>query len=145
MLMICKAGHLDHGLTMEQLRWVLETFGDRSEFFIETVEMPENLGTLPCALYGPLMGDEPITDEQVHLRVRLGREWPSRMVERPVRGTRKVTIIAGPHAGLPCVLYTIYGGPPAPREVDDPDLPEADREEAKAFWSEHALAFDPGA
>lgn len=143
MLTICKDSHLDHGLTMDQLRWVLETFGDREGFFIETVELPEDLGTLSCGLYGPLMGDEPVnrgTHPSLALEPREGRSWPSRLIDAPLRQTRTVTVIAGPHGDLGCVLYTVYGGPAAPQEENDPNLPAEKHPASRDFWKDHALA-----
>jgi hypothetical protein len=42
-------------------------------------------------------------------------------------------------------LITVYPGGPAPKEIHDPSLSEADRPEAEAFWTAHALiAPEPG-
>lgn len=89
--------HVDHDLTAEQLRYLLDHFADRNSFFLETIELPEQLGTVPCGLWGPIMGDSPISDAEVHHARRGTREWTSRLVDRPMRPTRKVTVIAGPH------------------------------------------------
>ena len=130
--------HTDHALTDAQIAYLFQRFADRSGFFIETVELPEELGTIPCGLYGPLKGDAPIGDAETFRQQRGARQWQSRMIDRPLRPTRKVTVIAGPHDGLPCVLYTAYGGPAAPQEPDDPGC--KDVEAARAFWRTHALA-----
>jgi hypothetical protein len=160
------ASHVDHGLTEGQLRYLLDRFADRSAFFLETIELPEDLGTVPCGLYGPLMGDAPIGEADVSYVPRGTRAWTSRLVERPTRPTRKVTVIAGPHgepcpqcttsawnilhrAACPtcggvgevkhaCVLYTAFGGPASPQEPGDPDC--KDPEASAAFWRTHALA-----
>jgi hypothetical protein len=145
--------HLDHGLTTYQIDFLLATFADRREFFIETVELPSALGTVPCGLYGPVMGDAAISDIDVYLAKRGAREHDSRLVDRETRLTNKVTVIAGPHAALPCVLFTAFGGPKAPREVGEIEaqiatLPEmmklsklrAELVESKVFWGTHALA-----
>lgn len=62
--------------------------------------------------------------------------------DRPSRQTRLLTVIAGPHEGDGCVLYTAHGGPAAPREPWDPSLNDdaAALEESRAFWSVHALS-----
>lgn len=130
--------HVDHGLTPEQLAWLLERYADRGEFFIDTAELPEHLGTVPCGLHGPAMGDDPIPDVEVSLESRGDREWPSRLCGRTARQTRQVSVIAGPHEGHPCVLYTAFGGPVAPQEPGDPDC--RDIEASEAFWAEHALS-----
>ena len=89
--------HVDHGLTEGQLSHLLDRFADRKVFFIETIELPEDLGTAPCGLYGPSMGDAPIAEDEVSHEKRGTRAWTSRLVERPTRPTRKVTVIAGPY------------------------------------------------
>lgn len=132
--------HLDHGLSPEVIQFIMETFGDRDGFFIETVELPNGL-TAPCGLYGPIMGDSPVPEDEVVYLERNGRGYKSRMVRRPIRMVNTITVIAGPDGDEPCVLYTAFGGPLAPREPGDPSLPEEEREESLRFWSEHALAI----
>ena len=109
---------------------------------IETFELPEEAGTVACALYGPALGDPPVSEDQVQYRVRPGRSWPSRTVARPVRPTRTLTVVAGPHGGDDLVLFTCHGGPAAPPEVNDPNLEPADRAASLAFWNDHALALE---
>jgi hypothetical protein len=132
------ASHLDHGLTEAQVTHVLRLFADRSAFCIETIDLPETLGTVPCGLYGPLVGDEPVLDAEVTLATRGTRAYPSRLVDRPARPTRTVTVIAGPHDGHPCVVFTMFGGPLAPQEPDDPGC--KDPAASRAFWAQHALS-----
>lgn len=141
--------HLDHALTIAQVDYLLERFADRDAFFIETIELPENLGTVPCALYGPTMGDVPIELGTLYITYerRGDRSYASRLISLPPRPTRMVTVIAGPHEGIPCVLFTAFGGPLAPREPGDPTLhamaePEktAELEKSEAFWAVHALS-----
>ena len=132
--------HLDHNLTPAHAAFLLSRFADRTGFFAETVTMPDDLPDLTCGLYGPIMGDAPVI-EGVSFEVRGERAYPSRTVALPMRPTRLLTVIAGPHDGKPCVLYTAHGGPKAPREVGDPTLqtPE-DVGESIVFWATHALA-----
>lgn len=152
--------HLDHGLTEDQIAFLFELFASRDSFFIETVDLPPGLGTVPCSLYGPSMGDAPVIDPYaltlaqrqqglMHMMTvpvfeakRAGRDYPSRLVSLPPRPTNKVTVIAGPHDGLPCVLFTAFGGPLAPKEANDPTLTDDDREASVKFWAVHALALD---
>ncbi len=151
--------HLDHNLKPAHLAWLLAHYAERNAFFIETIEIPEHLGKVDCGLYGPLMGDPPVPEESVFYGVRGERKWATRVVNMPMRATRLLTVIAGP-AGVkdglsedkPCVLYTTYGGPPAPREPGDPSI-GADVVEkgfmsawgqlvmSRKFWAEHALAM----
>lgn len=135
--------HIDHGLTANQLAHIVERFADRTEFFKETIELPPELGDAPCDLYGPAMGDAPIAESEVHYRKRgAQRTWESRCVHRnSERRTRSVSVIAGPHAGEACVLYTAFGGPVAPQEPGDPGCKDADA--SRAFWAEHALVTLP--
>jgi hypothetical protein len=140
---ITKDSHLDHHITPEQKAYVLEQFGSRDEFFIETLTLPEALGTVPCGLHGPLMGDDPVPETEVRYAARGDRIGESRLCKRPVRPTDQLTIIAGPHDGERCVLYTAFGGPVAPREPFDPGLEDnGERDKSLAFWAEHALSED---
>jgi len=130
--------HVDHGLTEGQLRYLLDRFADRKAFFLETIELPEQLGTVPCGLYGPIMDDPPIDEATVLHEHRGTRAWTSRLVARPMRPTRMVTVIAGPHEEHSCILYTAFGGPASPQEPGDPGC--KDPVASAAFWREHALA-----
>jgi len=149
---ITAASHLDHALTLDHVRWLLDRFRDREAFFIETVELPPTLPELPCALRGPAAGTAPVPDDEVILQARNGRAWPSRLMRMGFElmrkpghvpwaplYTRTVTVIGGPAGTSPCVLYTAYGGPCAPREPGDPSLTGEALEQAQAFWREHAL------
>jgi hypothetical protein len=131
-----KESHLDHGLTPDQVEYLLKRFADRSAFFIETIELPLELGTVPCGLHGPLMGDPPV--DEARLAKRGERTWLSRVVDRPTRPVRTVTVIAGPNGDEPCVLYTAFGGPLAPQEPADPSC--KDVYTSMRFWVEHALS-----
>jgi hypothetical protein len=129
--------HLDHGLTKAQVEFILGIDAPAGQVTVQTVELPEDLGTVPCGLHGPVMGDEPVLEADVTYEVRGQRKGASRLVERPIRSTRIVTVISGPHEGEPCVLYTAFGGPQAPREPF-----EDDSEESQIFWSQHALSSE---
>lgn len=111
-------------------------------FFIETIELPPELGDVRCDLYGPAVGLPPVPESEVHYQMRSNRSYESRciLVAYP-RTSRMVTVIAGPHDGEPCVLFTAYGGPIAPQEPGDPTC--RDVEASRAFWSEHALITLP--
>ncbi len=89
--------HLDHNLTDAQIAFVLARFADRAAFFIEAVTLPDELGTVPCDLHGPLTGDPPVPEAEVARAKRGSRAWTSRLVERPAKPSRVVTVIAGPH------------------------------------------------
>ena len=138
--------HVDHNLTEEQLRYLLDRFADRDAFFLEMIDLPEQLGSVPCGLWGPILGDQPVDEAEVRYEQRGTRAWTSRLVDRPTRPTRTITVIAGPHeetseAGTikhACMLYTAFGGPASPQEPGDPGCKNPDT--SAAFWREHALA-----
>jgi hypothetical protein len=134
--------HLDHSLCTSHLAWLLARYGDRTEFFIETVELPDELPDLICELHGPLMGDDPVAEFVVHYARRGGRPGRSRLVFRDARLTRLITVIGGPSGDEPCVLYTAFGGPAAPREPFDPAIEDEDFRVSMAFWRDHALSSD---
>src|SRR6185436_442781 len=97
--------HVDHGLTTAQLQHLLERFADRQTSFIETITLPEELGPVPCGLFGPIMGDPAIREDAVTCTRRRTRPWDSRLIDLPARHRREVTVIAGPHEGNVCILY----------------------------------------
>lgn len=160
--------HTDHGLTTEQWACVFDRFAGHNTRFIETFELSETLGTVLNGLYGPSCGDPPVSLNDVRLEARGNRTWLSRMVDWPARPTRFVRVLAGPHDGHPCVLYTAYGVasidmPQAPKEPGGFDIQIAEittryaavpsiedhellhklyalRDAAQAFWDHHALA-----
>src|SRR5690242_12235308 len=102
-----KDSHLDHGITDAQLGNLLQRFEGRQGFFIATVDLPDELGDVPCSLFGPAVGDQPVDEHEVVYRTRGDRKWTSRIIETAYpRRSRKVTVIAGPHDGEDCVLYT---------------------------------------
>lgn len=140
-MQITADSHLDHGLTDAQVAHIAERFAERDSFFIETFELPEDLGTVPCGLHGPLMGDDPVDDSEVTYVVREGRPCASRLCDRKPRLVSTVTVIAGPEGDDPCILFTAFGGPLAPREPGDLDIQSDDEREAcRVFWAQHALS-----
>jgi hypothetical protein len=141
-LVITSDSHTDHGLSPAIRDYIVARFADRDGFFIETFELPEELGTVPCALIGPATGWSPVHEANVRYVVRGGRKCASRVLDADqLTPSRLVTVIAGPHGDAACVLYTAFGGPKAPREPGDPAIASWDELDAsRAFWSEHALA-----
>jgi hypothetical protein len=51
------ASHLDHGLSNVQIRYLLDRFANHRAFFLETFELPSDLGTLSCVLCSVRAGD----------------------------------------------------------------------------------------
>lgn len=112
--------HTDHHLGEGHIDLMKKLFSDREGFFLETIHVPEDLPTLPNGIYGPSCGDSPVSDEDAYICVRKGRPWPSRVVDRPTRPSRLMTVIAGPTSEeQTCVLYTAFGGPAATKEPGD--------------------------
>jgi hypothetical protein len=161
-LKILPASHVDHGLSDHDLEWLKDKYRDAESFFIETCTLPGDDGwccqlpggppfgpsgsgtRLPCGLHGPAAGDLPVLESDVHYRVRGNRKNASRLVNRPTRPTRQVTVIAGPAGDEPCVLYTAYGGPEAPREPGDTSIQSWDEvQKSRKFWADHALSDQP--
>ena len=142
MLKLCNSSHLGHGLTLAHVIWLLARFADRDGFFVETVDLPPELPSLPCGIHGPVVGNAPVTETEVVYARRGDRRYASRMVNRPARSTRSMTVVAGPHDGNRCVLFTAHGGPKAPRETMSPGLEPSEVAESEAFWAEHALSLD---
>lgn len=163
------ASHFDHGLTEAQIAYLLQRFADRVVFFIETVELPEELGTVPCGLHGPIVGGAPVAEREVTYAQRGTRPWTSRLVDRPPHHVRTVTVVAGPHeetcptcgghgvytARLPLdttcascggegkVKHTciVYTVYGGPVAPQEPCDPRCkDVTESEAFWAQHALS-----
>lgn len=136
---IAPASHLDHNLSPAHVAFIRDRFGDRTAFFLETVELPADLPSLVCNLHGPVTGGAPVSESEVTYSIRGTRQGPSRMCSRAPVEVRTLTVIGGVHEGQ-CILFTAYGGPSCPREPWDETLDEAGREAAQAFWAEHALS-----
>jgi len=135
MIQRIEASHCDHNISDEQLAYILGSLDETEGVAIRQVTLPDNLGTVPCGLFGPIMGDEPVTEDEVTYDVRGGRTGSSRLVAREPRQVKTVTVISGPYEDKACVLYTAFGGPAAPREpFEDPCA------ESVEFWKLHALA-----
>jgi len=89
--------HMDHGFTQAQWDHIFAKYADKTAFFIETLELPEDLGTVTNELYGPTAGDAPVDEGEVFYAKRGMRTCDSRLVAKPKRPTRFVRVIAGPH------------------------------------------------
>lgn len=139
-----KIHHADHNITPEQLDYIQNhpAFEPHSKgAFVKTViEMPSSLGTLPCALYGPSVGDDPVTRDQVHYQRRGDRDKKSRMIDAPCRPTHKV-VVMGLVGEIAFTMYGTRGSGPSPREPWDKGLKtEEELQESKDFWAVHALS-----
>lgn len=128
--------HLDHGLTQQQIDYLFGFFEHRAGFFVQTIILPDALGTVPCALHLD------VPESEAHYVHRGERTYESRVCERAPYQTNVVTVVAGPaDDNDPTVyLFTAYGGPEAPQEPSDPKC--RDVEKSRAFWSKAALSVE---
>ena len=143
MLTTTPTTHLDPGLTTAHLAWLQARFSNRTKFFIETVTLPDHLSSLDHALYGPLVGDPPVAEADVFYAPNGLRAWRSRLIHKPTRPTRLLTVIGGPDSSGRMVFFNVFGGPVPAQEVGDPAT--LDSKESHRFWREHALAAPTGA
>ena len=135
--------HTDHALTDDQLNFALRKAAEEAPegVFVRTITLPVELGTAVCDLHGPMTGGDPVDEIEVYYTKRNNRDGDSRMVKREGVATNQITVVAGPHDGHPCVLFTAYAGPNAPREPWDTTIKsDAERAESVAFWAQHALS-----
>ncbi len=134
--------HADHGVSEASLVWAVSQVPSPG-FFARTFELPPEEPDLLNGLYGPSCGDPPVEDAVTFTRQRSPDRPLSRMVRRPARPTRLLTVIGvAPQEGEEAVIYTAYGGPLASREPGDSSLVlgSPEHREAVAFWATHALA-----
>ncbi len=135
-----KVFHADHGLVSEHFTAIEKAVEGIQGFFIKVISL-DGLPPLESALYGPSVGDDPVSD--AILVVRNNRPGPSRMVRRPMKlATGLVAIGMVNEEGI--LLFTAYGnthGIVAPREPWDKGLSEEEKKQAEEFWAVHALAL----
>ena len=134
--------HSDHNLPQETIDWgfdQLENFLETTQlpFCAHTFRLPDNLPDAENALYGPLAGDLPILESEVTYQQRGNRPWTDRLISKPLRFTRQLTIIGKAIEG-DLVAFTMHGGPLADKNPEDPT--NTNPEQSRKFWSEHALA-----
>ena len=135
--------HDDHGLQPEHLRFIDEALSDWDGSFLLTVlTLPGNCASLWCSLYGPSVGDEPVTEDQVTYEKRNNRPGPSRLIDAPVRMARNMVVCGMRVEDGTLMLFTAYGTQaeaPSPREWWDSGMKPHEAIEAATFWSQHAL------
>ena len=132
--------HGDHDITDDQWAHIKAQLVelDHEGFFIQKLILPTELGTVPCGLHGPCMGDDPVPRAEVEM-VKRGEpgdkfRWLDPIVDRAPR-----LVAHGIRAEPELIrVFTCYGGPLAPQNPEDPSNPDA--EAARKFWAEHALS-----
>jgi len=135
--------HDDHGLSEAHEHWAKGQAQEQKGFFILNLEMPTTLPDLKSALYGPSVGDDPITEDSVSYERRNERPGPSRLIDKPQRPCRRMVIIGINAEDNPeIILFTAYGTQSetvAPREWWDSSMKPHEALESAKFWCEHAL------
>jgi len=152
--------HDDHDLQPEHLDFIDEVLADwDGSFLLKVFPLPDTCASLPSALYGPSVGDEPIKEDQVTYKKRNKRRGPSRLIDAPTRPARNIALIGMRVTSGELMLFTAYGTQaehPSPREwwdIPQIDLTKLPPAEARAllfkwssdgvaachFWSQHAL------
>ena len=140
-----KVFHTDHGITADQMEFIQSQIPITPAYTLAngalnwSIVIPEVFGPVLCGLHGPRMGDEPVSEGEVERLARGDRNWTDRLVDRPYREVNFVQAIGiYDEDENVYVLFTVYGGPLAPQNPDDPSNKE--KEKAVAFWNEHALS-----
>lgn len=147
--------HADHGLENEHFAfidffiestvWEMKGAGfvdiehPSSCLWIEVLTLPEEISSLPSTLYGPEVGDDPITEDMVTYTIRNGRLGPSRLVDLPIREARKVCVVM--MSGKILTAYGTQMNVSTPREWWDPGMRPLETLEAATFWAIHASSL----
>ncbi len=136
--------HDDHGLDATQLNFIDEALADwDGSFILKVLTLPTRCLSLKCSLYGPCVGDPPITEDQVTYAKRNNRPGPSRLIAAPQRPARNMVVVGKRIDDGTLMLFTAYGTratSPSPREWWDSSMKPTEAIEAAQFWSTHALA-----
>ena len=138
--------HADHGLSEGHKAFAVEQMCGASGFVLVTVDLPERLGDVQNALYGPKAGDAPVKGS--YYSKRDGREFADVMVDMPTRPSRKLSVIGvTDNDAATITIFTAHGGPVAEknmqevmRDFGNDEATKEDVDRTAKFWSEHALA-----
>ena len=135
--------HDDHGLDATHLTFIDQALAEwDGSFLLKVLELPDECPSLPCSLYGPSVGDEPVTEDQVTYKKRNNRPGPSRLIDAPSRPARNMVVCGMRVEDGTLMLFTAYGtqaDAPSPREWWDSGMKPQEAIEAATFWSQHAL------
>jgi hypothetical protein len=137
--------HADHGVTGIHRGIIKDVFIKAGDgFLLKTVNLDDYDGyanlPLMSGIHGPIAGDPPVPADEIVWAKRGERPNLSRLCNRAPRPTLLMTVI-GTREGEKVTVFTVYGGPCAPREITDPTLPAEAAEEAAQFWANHALSM----
>tara|TARA_Y100001963_G_C6703656_1_gene410790 strand:- start:36 stop:494 length:459 start_codon:yes stop_codon:yes gene_type:complete len=135
--------HDDHDLQPAHLIFIDDALADwDGSFLLRVLELPVHCPNLLCSLYGPSVGDEPVTEDQVTYEKRNNRPGPSRLIDAPSRPARNMVVCGMRVEDGTLMLFTAYGTQattPSPREWWDSGMKPQEAIEAATFWSQHAL------
>lgn len=135
--------HGDHGLTEEHLKVIDVELADwKGELMMKVITLPEGCPDVPSALYGPSVGDDPVTEDKVKYESRNGRPGKSRLIDLPHRPARNIAML-GARTELGLMLFTAYGTQSdrlSEREWWDNSMLPHEALVAAKFWCDHALA-----
>lgn len=140
---IVKVYHADHGISQSTMQLLVDQIAPFTPtgFFLKTLDLPHGHEPVESLLYGPAAGDAPVAESEVVYKQRSPDRPASRMVNRPRRLSKRVTII-GVAAEDGVTIFTCHGGEAAAREPGDASLTDPkELQESKTFWSQHALAL----
>ena len=131
--------HWESGMTQELFTEALGKIDtEERESFLEEVDFGREIGKNHCVEVGP--------EDEVVYAVRARRRGLTPLVKnREPISCSKMVVVLEKEAEKPntYILKTAYIGEGTPREPWDSSIPsDKEFEEAKAFWSNHALIYD---
>ena len=140
-------GHNDHGISKIQIDFIqnhpdLLKLED-GKLIRSIIKVPNELGRIYSALYGPNAGDDPIKESDVFYAKRGNRMGETRFIRAPLRQVSCLCVI-GVKSG-PCL--TIYGtqstklSPIEPWDKRFKRLNNKQKIYVLKFWKQHALAY----
>lgn len=146
--------HDDHNINFDHMNFI-QTHPEllkeeKGKFVVKLFTLPEDIESVPSALYGPSAGDDIISDDNplVSFEKRIicdtcgnKRRGFSKMIDAPVRLARNIVAIG--IIGVKAI--TIYGtqaSAPSPKEDWDSACSDNvdDYKFSKEFWAMHALS-----
>ena len=118
--------HADHDLTENHINFIQThptLLAMEHGSFVKTIfTLPDELESVPSALYGPEAGDEPVPNNAVLFDIRRdGAKGPSRMIEGEDRMVRNIAVI-GLVGKIAFTMYGTQASAPSPMEPWDADF-----------------------
>lgn len=144
MLVLTNESEIGKYIPFALVLWVLKEYQGWEDVLRQEFEIPAHIRDLDCPLYGEVMGDEPVPEQQVVWEKFPDSPAKFRIVHKPLRKTRVATIEAGPDShGHACAVQRLYSGPKRVVPKDDPSISsEYERVGVESFWLKHALSSE---